>query len=131
MHHHLRKRHGDRRTGAAPFGESAERSQKLRNPGRVSGRGDTRASAAGGSQNVIAVWSHRAGMRRDCRNGTIFGARGEKRIDALDDRAAGAAEAGVHDAWRTAGSAIVAAVGDGEFQVEGGGGALFGHSKYW
>lgn len=99
----------------------------MRDPGRIPSGRDTGASAARRREDAELVWPGGAGAGGDCGNGTVFGARREKRTAAMADRIADPTEAGLSDPRRTGGGAILTTGDFGEVSVESVCGAVFGY----
>src|SRR3974390_155329 len=128
MHHYLRERNDYRWARAPSFSATVERRAKCRDSGRIPSRRNARACSARRRKNSEHLRAGGAGEGGNCRDGTIFGTRREKRIAAVAGRIAGTAKAGVPDAWGTRGRSVVAESDCREIKLEGECGAVFGHS---
>src|SRR3974377_1573373 len=131
MHHYFSERDGNGRSGAPPPGAPVRRCEELHNSRRVPGRRNAGTGVAGRGEIAEPVWAGFAGTSGGRGDGSVFGARGKKRITEVADGLAGAAEAGLPDARRASRRPSSATGHYAKFSLEGVGGKISGHCGNW
>ena len=106
MHYCFGEWHGIGRTRVTSPGAAAAESAERGDPCGLSGAGDPWSRVAGRRKDVADIWARGHRESGDRRDGPVFRARWQERIDALATGTAFGAKANVSDARRTRGGAI-------------------------